>query len=208
VKHLLEYDEVDVRGLLGDLEGVGQAEKRSFSVWIFVPEYRDDYENRRSVFLPAAEGTIWSGGDLEKNKGTIYEKLKSGDFRTGEIPYSEIAKGEKPLLDFLTGPSLREFFADPSVRPAGFSKGLKGLLVDLKIGATRIQNGIYPGEGDVGANHIGVVLFYGEEGEIKKLTESRMREIGLSRWFLDSHLPGTVTGDLTRGGRTPGIEPA
>lgn len=203
MKHLLEYDEVDIKGLLGDLEKVGQAEERAFSIWLFVPEFHDDYGNKRAVFLPVAEGTFWSTGDLKEDKSLIYNKLKGGDFETREVPYSEDTMAEKPLLRFLSNSSLKSFFESSSFR------GLKGLLYDLRNLATKVQNTIYPGRRDVQMNRLGVVLFYGSEKDIESLTSNRMAEFGLPKLLSNSYAPGALTADFTKvEGRRPQIRPA
>ena len=156
MKHLLEYDEADIKGLLGDLEKVGQAEERAFSIWLFVLEFHDDYGNKRSVFLPVAEGKIWSTGDPNEDKNLIYNKLKGGEFETRKVDYSEDTLAQKPLLRFLSNSSLKSFFESSSFR-GPFSRGLKGLLYDLRELATKVQNTIYPGRRDVEMNRLGVV---------------------------------------------------
>lgn len=210
MRHLLEYDEADIKDLLGDLEKVGQAEERAFSIWLFVLEFHDDYGNKRSVFLPVAEGTFWSTGDLKEDKGLIYNKLKGGDFETREVDYSEDTLAQKPLLKFLSNSSLKSFFgsSSPYFR-SPLTKGLKGLLYDLRSLATKVQNTIYPGRGDVQTNRLGVVLFYGRVEDIESLTTNQMVEFGLSKMLSDSYAPGALTVDFTEiKGRRPQIRPA
>ena len=200
MKHLLEYEDRDVRDLLGDLEKVGQSEKRVFSIWLFVLEFHDDYGNKRSVFLPAAEGEIWSTGNPKEDKALIYTKLKDGDFETREVDYSEDTMAEKPLLRFLTNSSLKSFFENPPFRNP-LSGGLKGLLYDLKRRATEIQNEIYPGRREFSRSmldRLGVVLFYGREEDIESLTTNRMVEFGLPKLLSDSYAPGAIIADLTK----------
>lgn len=218
MKYLLEYEEAELKGLLGDLERVGQAEERAFSIWLFVLEFRDDTGRKRSVFLPVAEGTFWSSGNLEEDKGLIYKRLKSGDFETRGVDYSEDTLSEKPLLSFLSNSSLRSFFGTSSPYfQSPLTKGvarlalksLKGLLYDLGSVATKIQNTIYPGKKDVEENRMGVVLFYGRERDVKSLTTNRILETGIAGWFGDYDLPGVATVDFTEiKGRKPEIRPA
>lgn len=199
MKHILEYDEADIKDLLGDLEKVGQAEERAFSIWLFVLEFHDDYGNKRSVFLPVAEGTFWSTGDLKEDKGLIYNKLKGGDFETREVDYSEDTLAQKPLLKFLSNSSLRSFFgSSSSYFRSPLTKGLKGLLYDLRSLATKVQNTIYPGRRDVEMNRLGVVLFYGREEDIESLTTNKMVEFGLAKMLSDSYVPGALIADLTK----------
>jgi hypothetical protein len=39
LRHLLEYEDHEITDLLGDLETVGHADKRSFALWVSVPRY-------------------------------------------------------------------------------------------------------------------------------------------------------------------------
>lgn len=199
MKHILEYDEADIKGLLGDLEKVGQAEERAFSIWLFVLEFHDDYGNKRSVFLPVAEGEIWSTGDPNEDKSLIYNKLKGGDFETRKVDYSEDTMAQKPLLRVLSNSSLKSFFgSSSSYFRSPLTKGLKGLLYDLRNLATKIQNTIYPGRRDVEMNRLGVVLFYGREEDIESLTTNKMVEFGLAKMLSDSYVPGALIADLTK----------
>ena len=208
MKHLLEYDEADLRDLLGDLEKVGQAEERAFSIWLFVLEFHDDYGNKRSVFLPVAEGTFWTTGDLKEDKTLIYNKLKAGDFETRKVDYSEDTLAQKPLLRILSNSSLKSFFESSTFRNP-LSRGLNGLLYDLKNMTTKVQNTIYPGRGDVQMNRLGVVLFYGSEKDIESLTTNQMAEFGLPKMLGDSYAPGALTVDFTKmKGRRPQIRPS
>ena len=57
MRHILEYEDHDVRDLLKDLEGVGHADKSKASIWIEIVT-KDDYLDRKSTRLNSSHTDI------------------------------------------------------------------------------------------------------------------------------------------------------
>ena len=80
MKYILEYEDHEIEDLLGDLEGVGLATKRTYVLWVTAPKtlFKVGYYGR--IEFRVALGTIHSKGSLELDKSAILNSLKEGKF--------------------------------------------------------------------------------------------------------------------------------
>jgi hypothetical protein len=89
LRHILEYDETDIRDLMGDLDSVGQMKSLQGTLWAHFNTFRlgEDYwsYNPESVcFLKT--GPFYGTGDEDKDKAIMLQKIQSGDFVTPKDP--------------------------------------------------------------------------------------------------------------------------
>ena len=88
MRHLLEYDEHDIKGLLGDLEGVGQAQKVRASIWVEYLEGRASHSIKRVILTD----DFYATGDPDKDAKQVLQKIAEGKFEYAES--DKIQKGE------------------------------------------------------------------------------------------------------------------
>jgi hypothetical protein len=164
LRHLLEYEDHEISDLLGDLETVGHADKRSFALWVSVPRY---YFVGSVESMPALGHPFYSSGSLELDKPSILEALKQGKF-TGLGKDSQGLHKEEPgiqriqeVIEFLESRSLIQFFSG--------QRSLDESLMNLK---TRLSEIVQNDQKDP---TVGIV--YGRPGdrdlEIKPLSSFR-----------------------------------
>ena len=80
MKHLLEYDEADIRDLMGSLEGVGQAQKVRASIWIEYVEGRSSHSIKRVIMTD----DFYATGDLDLDAKQVLQKIAEGKFEYAE----------------------------------------------------------------------------------------------------------------------------
>ena len=80
MRHLLEYDEHDIKGLLGDLEGVGQAQKVRASIWVEYLEGRASHSIKRVILTD----DFYATGDPDKDAKQVLQKISEGKFEYAE----------------------------------------------------------------------------------------------------------------------------
>ena len=138
LKHILEYEDHEIRDLLGDLETIGQTTNRTYSLWVEIPSftYYNKYTNKLRV--PVALGnSFWSTGNLLKDQKTILDSLSKGDFVRPTIPsqdWSSLVSANpfdpedkwntdrirsRKAVEFLDKPSLQNFFKGQKGRTLG-----------------------------------------------------------------------------------------
>jgi hypothetical protein len=146
LRHILEYEDHEIQDLLGDLETVGLADKKAFSLWVSIPGFKfsTGYDRRLSI-LVALVDPIWSAGSLERDKPKMLESLQEGrftrppkaglDWKTLEgepNPQNPERRRSQEAIRFLAGPSLAQFFS-----------GEKDLDMSLENLKTKIYNIMY-----------------------------------------------------------------
>lgn len=128
LRHIFEYEDYEIRDLLGSLETVGQATRRTYSLWVSLPRFMGStgYTVKPSV-LVALGNPFWSKGSLKEDMGQILDSLRRGDFTRPDLPQldwkalggnpigtyspedSEARKRAKDTIKFLDLPSLKSF---------------------------------------------------------------------------------------------------
>jgi hypothetical protein len=81
MKYILEYDESDIRDLMGDLETVGHADKKSFALWVSLPGFTSSpgYSGRLTLAVVLGD-PFYSKGSLDGDKPLILSALQKGRF--------------------------------------------------------------------------------------------------------------------------------
>ena len=86
MKHILEYEEHDLKDLLGDLEGIGQSKKVKASVWIEYLQGRSSHSIKRVILTD----DFYATGDPDVDAKQVLQKIADGKFE-----YAEPDKVEK-----------------------------------------------------------------------------------------------------------------
>lgn len=88
MKHLLEYEEHDIKSLLGDLEGIGQSKRVRASIWIEYLEGRSSHSIKRVILTD----DFYSSGDPDLDAKQILQKIAEDKFEYAEP--DKIEKGK------------------------------------------------------------------------------------------------------------------
>lgn len=80
MKHILEYDKHEIEDLLGDLEGIGQAQKMRASIWIEYLEGRSSHSIKRVI----TTDDFYATGDPDLDAKQILQKIAEGKFEYAE----------------------------------------------------------------------------------------------------------------------------
>lgn len=99
MKHILEYEEHEIKGLLGDLEGVGQAKSVQASIWL---EYNYG-RTRWAIRKVLTTEKFYASGDKDIDSSQILRIISEGKFTT-ENTTGEVFKGKSS-----TWPEIPEF---------------------------------------------------------------------------------------------------
>ena len=100
MKHLLEYDDHDIKDLLGDLEGIGQAIPAKASLWIQYSDLDNTYDAIRNISTDA----FYASGDEDVDALKALQLIVDGKFdyipmeKSGSFPKSEIQAIAKDYL--------------------------------------------------------------------------------------------------------------
>lgn len=157
LRHILEFE--DLSDLLGDLEDIGAATKRTYALWVSFPgfEYVSGYSGRL-VLRVALGNPLWTNGSLERDKPQILASLKAGDFTRPEKAgldwktligdeFDSFGRGRKHSRDtvkFLDTKSLQEFFSEAE---GDLDNCLLSLAIKVEsINGMKAQVGIVYGE--------------------------------------------------------------
>jgi hypothetical protein len=181
MKYILEYEDHDIRDLMGDLEGVGLASKASFSLWVHIPHFTTEEGLDTRVDLPVALGNpFFSKGSLEADKPLILSSLQQGNFVRPDLPdldWKTLEGGPSTSLDRLSSGAvirdlspkpLQDFFASEG---SDLIRALDGL--GKKVRRTIQHKDLdYPSNPfDQRNSNVGVVLVYGSAGDQDLLIE-------------------------------------
>lgn len=175
LRHILEYEDHEIRGLLGDLEGIGQADKRTYCLWVDIPGFTFHTGYIRKLRLPVALGNpFWSKGSPLEDGGIILDSLQRGNFEVPELSgldrktlsapgingidsqgkHSLRRRASRSVMKFLDPSSLQDFFRGQE------GKTLGQTLESLRERMTGIIQ-----EGADMPLEVGVVLVYGRPGD-------------------------------------------
>lgn len=172
LRHILEYEDHEIRDLLGDLETVGQTDKRTYCLWVDIPGFTFYTGYTRKLRLPIALGNpLWSRGSLLEDGGIILDSLREGNFEVPDLPqlnrealsapgvdpqdeHNLGRRASRSVIEFLDPSSLQDFFRGQE------GKTLGQTLESLRERMTEIIQ-----EGSSGPLEAGVVLVYGRPGD-------------------------------------------
>ena len=200
LKYILEYEDAELQGLLGDLEAVGQASKRTYSLWVTLPSFMFNTGYSTGLKLLIALGDpFWSRGSLKADQPLILDSLRKGDFTRPSLPGKDwilLGGREVPEKDpdetesqaerrrsrevvhFLDTHNLRDYFVSSRLP-------LIQTLDSLREEYMSIFN---PGSAHTG----GVALVYGEAGDPDLLIQPNA-----SLYHASINKEGIVLEDLT-----------
>ena len=174
LRHILEYEDHEIRDLLGSLETVGQTVNKTYCLWVEIPSftYYAGYTNKLRV--PVALGDpFWSKGNLLADQETILETLAKGNFIRPTIPGQDWPSlvsanpfdpedkwntdriRSRKAVDFLDKPSLQNFFKGQKGRTLG--QALESLRKKFMSIRYPLKDYRPPGGG--------VALIYGEKDD-------------------------------------------
>ena len=89
MKYILEYEESDIRSLMGDLDTVGHMKKYRGTLWAHFNTYKisSDYWSTFPVIVCFLETEPFYGtGDEDKDKAIMLQKIQRGEFKRPRHP--------------------------------------------------------------------------------------------------------------------------
>lgn len=108
LRHILEYDETDLRDLMGDLETVGQMKSYKGTLWARFNTYKigSGYWTYTPVIVCFLETEPFYGlGDENKDKTIMLEKIQRGEFVRPSHPdarsWTSLQNGNKVSSDLM-----------------------------------------------------------------------------------------------------------
>jgi hypothetical protein len=169
LRHILEYEDHEIRDLLGDLETVGHADKKSFALWVYVPGFYFSTGYRGKLQILVALGDPFYGrGSLESDKPRMLKALQEGrfhrphkaglDWKTLEgepNPQRPERLRSQETIKFLDGPSLAQFFSQ--------ERDLDTALMKLKTRISEIMSYEFSPSSAYYEGPVGIV--YGRPGD-------------------------------------------
>jgi hypothetical protein len=108
LRHILEYDDSDIRDLLGDLDSIGQTKNYVGTLWARFHTYRllDDYWSKSPEYMCFLKTEPFYGtGDEDRDNAIMLQKIQSGNFFRPNDPdarsWASLKKGNPMVVDFL-----------------------------------------------------------------------------------------------------------
>jgi len=108
MKYILEYDETDLRDLMGNLDSVGQMKSYKGTLWARFNTYRlmSDYWSYNPEIVCFLETKPFYGtGDENKDKTIMLEKIQKGEFVRPSHPdarsWASLKNGNKVAVDLI-----------------------------------------------------------------------------------------------------------
>lgn len=108
LRHILEYDETDIRDLMVDLDRVGQMKSYKGTLWARFNTYRlmPDYWSYNPEIVCFLETDPFFGtGDENKDETIMLEKIQKGEFKRPSHPdarsWSSLKNGNRVAVDLL-----------------------------------------------------------------------------------------------------------
>jgi hypothetical protein len=114
LRHILEYDEADLRDLMGDLDTIGHMKKWRGTLWAHFNTYKlsSDYWSTFPVIVCFLETDPFYGtGDEDKDKAIMLQKIQRGEFKRPRHPdarsWSSLQTGNKAASDLMEKRSIQ-----------------------------------------------------------------------------------------------------
>ena len=104
MKHILEYEEHELRDLLSDLEGVGQSTKSEFRVNVVFSAFRRvDGSTPEVEFDPIYTSPFWTIGDKEKDSQRALDLIREGKFKAKfpTVDKQSLENGSRWVMDLV-----------------------------------------------------------------------------------------------------------
>ena len=108
LRHLLEYDDSDIRDLLGSMDRAGQTKNYVGTLWARFHTYRllDDYWSKSPEYMCFLKTEPFYGtGDEDRDNSIMLQKIQSGNFFRPNDPdarsWASLKKGNPMVVDFL-----------------------------------------------------------------------------------------------------------
>ena len=108
MKYILEYEEADVRSLMGDLDAVGQMKTYKGTLWAHFKTYKlgSGYWTYTPVIVCFLETDPFYGtGDEDKDKAIMFQKIQKGEFVRPSHPdarsWASLRSGNDVAIDLL-----------------------------------------------------------------------------------------------------------
>ena len=203
LKYILEYEDHEIKDLLGDLETVGQASKRTYSLWVSLPSFKFNTGYSTGLKLLLALGDpFWSRGSLRADEPLILDSLRRGNFTRPrpslpeqdwillggrEVPEKDPhgrpdtqaeRRRSREVVHFLDAHNLRNYFVSSRLPLIQTLDSLREEMMDI----------LHPGSVHTG----GVALVYGEAGDPDLLIQPNA-----SLYHASVNKEGVVLEDLT-----------
>jgi len=114
MKHILEYEDHELRDLLGDLDSVGHMKKYVGTLWAAFKTYKlmDGFWTPNPEFVCFLKThPIYATGNEDRDKALMLEAIQKGNFDRPNDPdvrsWSALEKGNKMVTDFLAKQNLQ-----------------------------------------------------------------------------------------------------
>jgi hypothetical protein len=108
LRHILEYDDSDIRDLLGNLDSIGQTKNYVGTLWARFHTYRllDDYWSKSPEYMCFLKTEPFYGtGDEDRDNAIMLQKIQSGNFFRPNDPdarsWASLKNGNPMVVDFL-----------------------------------------------------------------------------------------------------------
>ena len=115
MKHILEYDEVDVRDLIQDLGDVGHAKTYKGSLWAHFNAFKKSSGGlmHTTIFCFLETEPFYGTGNEDKDKSIVLEKIQKGEFTVPPFRDPDDPKGGyEPIVKVITRESLIRLSAE------------------------------------------------------------------------------------------------
>lgn len=114
MKHILEYDERDIRDLMGTLDSVGHMKQYAGTLWARFNTYRfgeDHWSHNPEYVCFLKTNPIYGTGDETKDKALMLKAIQSGDFVRPKDPdarsWASLQRGNPMVISFLEKPKVQ-----------------------------------------------------------------------------------------------------
>ena len=108
MKYILEYEEADIRSLMGSLDSIGQMNPYKGTLWARFNTYRlmSDYWTYNPEYVCFLETeTFYGTGDEDKDKTIMLEMIQRGQFKRPNHPsarsWASLGIGNKVAVDLM-----------------------------------------------------------------------------------------------------------
>jgi len=108
LRHLLEYDDSDIRDLMGDLKSVGHMKEYAGTLWARFNTYRlmDFYWSSSPEYMCFLKTDPFYGtGDEDRDNSIMLQKIQNGDFVRPKDPdarsWASLRAGNWMAVDFM-----------------------------------------------------------------------------------------------------------
>ena len=170
MKHILEYDEVEIRDLMGDLDSVGQMKSLQGTLWAHFTTYKldDDYWTANSdIMCFLKTESFYATGDhyhVDRDESIMLQKIQNGAFTRVLDPdarsYMSLKVGNPAAMEILEYTNIQAL-ANTCTTIDQLTRKISQKLIEAQKAeltkAGQLMKTVYPHNLDAAAN----VLVYG-----------------------------------------------